>query len=300
MPTLFKGKTVDMDIQWFPGHMKKAIRVIEKNLPLVDIVIEIVDARIPMSSANPDLHNILKNKQRMKLVNKSDLADHNVTQKWISYFKNIGITAIAVDCKAGKGLKNLPKEMKIVLKDKIERDIKKGMIGKPIRAMVVGIPNVGKSIFINKMANKSKAKVENRPGVTRGKQWIDVGEGLEFLDMPGILWPKFDDQLVGEKLAYIGSINDNILDIEILAVRLLNFLYRDYSNLLINRYKLDKINISIDNEWHLLKLIGKKRGMIIPGGDVDIHRAAIMVLNEFREGKIGKISLELPNINKKT
>lgn len=283
-----------VDVQWFPGHMAKTRRLIEKNLPLVDIVIEILDARAPISSANPDLNKIIKNKPKIILINKSDLVNEDVVNKWISYYSRDNIKAVAVDSRNGKNLNKINLVIRNILKTKIEKRMQIGMVGMPIRAMVVGIPNVGKSSFINKMAKKKKTKVEDRPGVTRGKQWVIAENGLELLDMPGVLWPKFDDKKVGEKLAFLGSVKDDILDTENLAVRLLEFLCKNYKRLLLARYKVEEDIIDLEDFYALLKCIGKKRGMVIAGGSVDLERAAIMVLDEFRAGKIGKISLEVP------
>lgn len=283
-----------VDVQWFPGHMAKTRRLIEKNLPLVDIVIEILDARAPISSANPDLNKIIKNKPKIILINKSDLVNEDVVNKWISYYSRDNIKAVAVDSRDGKNLNKINLVIRNILKTKIEKRMQIGMVGMPIRAMVVGIPNVGKSSFINKMAKKKKTKVEDRPGVTRGKQWVIAENGLELLDMPGVLWPKFDDKKVGEKLAFLGSVKDDILDTENLAVRLLEFLCKNYKRLLLARYKVEEDIIDLEDFYALLKCIGKKRGMVIAGGSVDLERAAIMVLDEFRAGKIGKISLEVP------
>ena len=283
-----------VDVQWFPGHMAKTRRLIEKNLPLVDIVIEILDARAPISSANPDLNKIIKNKPKIILINKSDLINEDVVNKWISYYSRDNIKAVAVDSRDGKNLNKINLVIRNILKTKIEKRMQIGMVGMPIRAMVVGIPNVGKSSFINKMAKKKKTKVEDRPGVTRGKQWVIAENGLELLDMPGVLWPKFDDKKVGEKLAFLGSVKDDILDTENLAVRLLEFLCKNYKRLLLARYKVEEDIIDLEDFYALLKCIGKKRGMVIAGGSVDLERAAIMVLDEFRAGKIGKISLEVP------
>ena len=283
-----------MDIQWFPGHMAKAKRIIEKNLQLVDIVIEILDARAPKSSSNYDLYKIINKKHKLVLLNKSDLADDKITNEWERYYKLNNIEAVAIDSKSGYGLNKVCVVIKNILEEYIEKKIKRYMVGTTIRAMVVGVPNVGKSCFINKMAKKKKAKVEDRPGVTKGKQWIRVNDDLELLDMPGVLMPKFEDKIVGERLAFLGSINDNILDKEYLAIKLLEFLFKNYNNFVLKRYKIDE-NICFFNDfYHLLEIIGKKRGMIVSKGEIDMERTAIVVLDEFRSGKIGKISLEKP------
>ncbi|MBP0979166.1 MAG: ribosome biogenesis GTPase YlqF [Oscillospiraceae bacterium] len=286
--------TDNINIQWFPGHMAKAKRIIQKNLSLVDIIIEILDARAPKSSSSFDLDKIINQKPRLILLNKSDLADPVVTKNWANYYKNINIKSCIVDSRASKGLEKVVVVIKEILKDEIQKRINKGMIGRPIRAMIVGTPNVGKSSFINRMAKQKKARVEDRPGVTRGKQWISTDFGLEFLDMPGVLSPKFEEKEVGENLAFLGSVNDNILDLENLSIRLLEFLYSSYKNYLFNRYKIIETQIDWEDSLGLLKIIAKNRGMFISGGELDLERASITVLDEFRSGKIGRISLESP------
>ena len=276
-------------IQWFPGHMTKTKRKIAEILPLIDGVAEVIDARIPYSSQNPDILEIVGNKPRIVLLNKCDIADPTVTNQWINNFKKQGIIAIELDCKTGKGLNNFKVAVKERLKDKLEQYRAKGMAGKPLRIMVVGIPNVGKSSFINKISGNNKAKVENRPGVTRGNQWFTIDKELELLDTPGVLWPKFDDMSVGERLAFTGAVKDGVLDIELLAVRLLEILSVNYQDLLTARYGA----LSFESDaYDLLCQIGKRRGMIIRGGETDTLRAATMLLEEFRNCKIGKISLE--------
>ncbi|MBR6548640.1 MAG: ribosome biogenesis GTPase YlqF [Clostridia bacterium] len=277
------------NIQWFPGHMTKTRRKITEILPLIDAVAEVLDARIPLSSQNPDLPDIIGNKPRIILLNKCDMADGAVTEKWISYFKSKGITAIAVDCKSGKGLNNFKTTVKELLGDKLEIYRSKGMVGKPLRVMVVGIPNVGKSSFINRIAGVGKAKVENRPGVTRGNQWFTIDKELELLDTPGVLWPKFEDVTVGEHLAFTGAVNDRVIDVELLAVRLLEILCVQYKDLLVARYG----ELDFDDEpYEILGQIGRKRGMVMRGGEIDTVRASNMLLEEYRNLKIGKISLE--------
>lgn len=272
--------------------MTKAKRKIEQDIKLVDAVAEIVDARIPVSSRNPILDQIIKSKPRIILLNKCDMADPNQTLNWIKYYKNENITAIAVDCKTGKGLNLFLPSVNSALKDKLEIWKSKGIVRKNVRIMVVGIPNVGKSSFINKMSKGTKAKVEDRPGVTRGNQWFSIGKGYELLDTPGVLWPKFDDPTVGEKLAFTGAIKDQIIDIELLAVKILELLRDEYKNELVERYKLKKEDISNFTGYELLELIGKKRGMLISGGEIDTARASTMILDEFRAGKLGRITLE--------
>lgn len=282
------------DIQWFPGHMAKTRRLIQSNLSLVDGIVEILDARTPLSSRNPEMDRLTTGKPKMILLNKCDMADEKITSLWIDYFKSIGITAIAVDCKNGKGVKNfLPVLKSKVLNELLEKRNAQGMVGRPIRLMIVGIPNVGKSSFINKMAQSKRTKVEDRPGVTRTKQWVKIGEGAEMLDMPGVLWPKFDDQNVACKLAFTGAIKDDILDIEALAMKLLANLAVNYPDTLASRYKID-ISEN-DSGFDLLEKVGRKRGMLISGGEINTERAAITVLDEYRSGKLGRITLEKPD-----
>lgn len=276
-------------IQWFPGHMAKTKRKIKETLPIIDAVAEVVDARIPLSSRNPDLKEIIENKPHIVLLNKCDMADANATKEWIDFYKSSGITAIPIDCKSGKGLNLFKDNVKFALKDKLESYKEKGMVGKPLRVMVVGIPNVGKSSFINKIAGKTRAKAENRPGVTRGNQWFTIDKQLELLDTPGVLWPKFEDETVGEHLAVTGAVKDQILDAELLAMRLLEILATDYPDLLTARY--GELDFSLD-AYDLLAVIGKKRGMVIRGGETDTLRAANMLLEEYRNQKIGNITLE--------
>lgn len=282
------------NIQWFPGHMAKTRRLIKENLSLVDCVVEILDARIPFSSKNPEMDKLVNGKPRMFLLNKSDLADSNVTNQWIDYYKNLGISAVLpIDCKSGKGIKSfLPTLKSQVLNDLISRRESKGMVGIPLKIMIVGIPNVGKSSFINRMAGGKRAKVEDRPGVTRTKQWVRFGENVEMLDMPGVLWPKFEDQTVAHKLAFTGAVKDDVIDLETLSMMLLENISQSYPKSLVERYKIE---ISpTDDGMVLLQKIGKKRGMLISGGEVNMERASIMVMDEFRGGKLGKITLETP------
>ena len=276
-------------IQWFPGHMAKTRRKIAEQLKLIDAVAEIVDARIPISSRNPDLKEIIGDKPHLILLNKCDMADDTETKKWIEYYKTQGIYAIPVDCKNGRGITGFKDTVKTVLADKLAAYREKGMVGKPLRVMVVGIPNVGKSSFINRIAGGNRAKVENRPGVTRGNQWFSVDKELELLDTPGVLWPKFDDNTVGEHLAFTGAVTDRIIDTELLAMRLLEILILQYPQLLEQRYKISDFP---EDSYDALCLLGKKRGMMIRGGETDTERAANMLLEEFRSCKIGKITLE--------
>lgn len=281
------------NIQWFPGHMAKTRRLIKANLSLVDAIVEIVDARTPMSSSNPEMESLTSGKPRIILLNKCDLADEKSTQIWVNHFKKKGCAAIPVDCKSGKGLKNfLPTVKNQVLSELMEKREAHGMSGAALRLMVVGIPNAGKSSFINKMAGSKRAKVEDRPGVTRSKQWVKIDNNVELLDMPGVLWPKFEDQEIAVRLAFTGAIIDAILDIETLAMKLLSYLAEQYPDSLADRYKIQAE--SEDTGLELLEKVGRKRGMVISGGEINTERAAITVLDEFRSGKLGRITLELP------
>lgn len=279
-------------VQWFPGHMAKTRRLIKESLPLVDGVTEIIDARIPYSSSNPELSELIGNKPRIVLLNKSDMADRAATAQWIEYYKKIGIRAVAADCRSGRGLNNYITAVREVLKDKIKQNEERGMAGRALRIMVVGIPNTGKSSFINRMAGSARAKVADKAGVTRQNQWFAIGNGIELLDTPGVLWPKFDDPKVGDRLAFIGSVKDEILDSEILAERLLDVMKTDYADRLRERYKIT--DFEEKEPWELLEMIGRKRGMIIKGGEIDTQRASVMLLDEYRAGKLGTISLERP------
>ena len=284
-------------IQWFPGHMTRTKRQIEKSLKMVDIVAEILDARVPVSSRNPILGKLIGNKPRLILMNKSDMADAAATARWIAYYKEKGIKAIALDCRTGKGVNGFMLAIREVLQEQIARWEAKGMTGRPIRVMVVGIPNVGKSSLINKMCrggNAGKADVQDRPGVTRQNRWFTIGKGFELLDTPGVLWPKFDDPIVGERLAFTGAVKDDVVDVEGLASRLLEVLRDTYPQAMTARYKLEGIELSDMQGYELLELVGKKRGFLISGGEINTERAAITVLDEFRSGKLGKITLELP------
>lgn len=281
-------------IQWFPGHMTKTKRQIQSSLKLVDAVAEIIDARIPASSRNPDLAKLVQNKPRVILLNKCDMANQTATKMWIDYFKKQNLVAIPVDCKSGRGLDKFAPAVNTVMSHKIARLKEKGMVNPTIRIMIVGIPNVGKSSFINKMVKKNRAKVEDRPGVTRGNQWYTIAKNLEMLDTPGVLWPKFDDKTVGEHLAFTGAVKDQILDIELLAVRLLDFIKELKPADFITRFKLENEDVENIDSYELLKMIGKKRGMLVSGGEIDTERAAIMLLDEFRSAKLGRITVEMP------
>ncbi len=277
------------NIQWFPGHMTKTRRKIAEVLPIIDAVAEIVDARIPASSRNPDLLDIIKDKPLIILLNKCDMADAKQTARWIDYYKSKGILPIPIDCKSGKGIGNFKDTVKSALSDKLEQYKAKGMVGKPLRIMVVGIPNVGKSTFINRIAGGGRVKVENRPGVTRGNQWVTIDKQLELLDTPGVLWPKFEDQTVGERLAFTGAVKDAVIDIELRAIRLIENLSENYPELLKERYGVEAQGA---DSYEVLCQIGKKRGMVIRGGETDTERAAAMLLEEYRNCKIGRITLE--------
>lgn len=279
-----------MNYQWYPGHMTKAKRMMQENIKLIDLIIELVDARIPMSSRNPDIDELGKGKSRIILLNKSDLADAGQNQEWESFFKEKGYFVQQLNAKTGAGIKNIQALVQESCKEKIERDRKRGIINRPVRAMVVGIPNVGKSTFINSFAGKACAKTGNKPGVTKGKQWIRLNKNLELLDTPGILWPKFEDQKIGERLALIGSINDEILHVDELAVALIRNLKNSYLDLLEKRY-----DITIDEDaYDTLKRIAIARKCLQKGELPDVDRASSMLLEDFRSGKLGRITLERP------
>lgn len=285
------------NIQWFPGHMAKTRRLIRSNLSLVDAVAEILDARTPMSSSNPEMDSLTAGKPRIVILNKCDLADERSTQKWLNYYSRRGIAGIAADCKSGRGLKSfLPTVKTKALSELLEKRSRNGMTGAPVRLMVVGIPNVGKSSFINRMAGSKRAKVEDRPGVTRTKQWVKLENGVELLDMPGVLWPKFEDQSIAVKLAFTGAVKDDILDTETLAMKLLSYLAENYPDALMERYKIEAS--AEETGLQLLEKVGRKRGMMISGGKINTERAAITVIDEFRSGKLGRITLELPPSDK--
>ncbi len=290
-------------VQWFPGHMAKTRRIMQSNLKLVDAVVEITDARIPYSSRNPEMDELVGSKPRLILLNKADSADQAVTSSWLEYYKKQGIPALATDCRSGKNVNKIHTMLKELLAEKIERWKVHGMVGRPIRIMIVGIPNVGKSSFINRLAGSKKTKVEDRPGVTRGKQWVNLENDLELLDMPGVLWPKFEDKAVGEHLAFTGAVKDDVMDMEYLACRFLELINKTYPTLVSERYGVitddvpenDDDSIGCVQGFEFLERIGKKRGFLISGGEINTERAAITVMDEFRSGKIGKISLEKPN-----
>lgn len=283
-----------MSIQWFPGHMAKTRRRIKEDLKLVDIVMELLDARVPQSSSNPVLRDIIQKKPRVIVLNKSDLADSAQTSRWIAAYKEEGFTAVAVESKTGKGLPALYSAVRQALSEQRAAWEKKGMVGRPIRVMVLGVPNVGKSSIINRMitgGSAGKAEVRDKPGVTRQNRWFTVGKGFELLDTPGVLWPKFEDPVVGEHLAFTGAVKDEILDIEGLAGRLLELLSHLYPQAVSTRYKIALPENPLPGHT-LLEMVGRKRGMLISGGEIDTERAAITVLDEFRGGKLGPITLE--------
>ena len=279
-----------MNFQWYPGHMTKAKRMMQENIKLIDLVVELVDARIPMSSRNPDIDELGKNKARLILLNKSDLADEKQTDAWMQYFKEKGYSVVKVNARKNGGLKSIHAVIQEACKEKIERDRKRGILNRPVRAMVVGIPNVGKSTFINSLAGKACAKTGNKPGVTKGKQWIRLNKNVELLDTPGILWPKFEDQSVGLKLAFIGSIKDDIMNLEELAAELIHTLTDNYPGILQEKYGITEHG----NPYLCLEEIAKNRHCLVRGNELDMNKAAILLLDDFRNGRIGRITLEFP------
>lgn len=281
-----------MNYQWYPGHMTKAKRMMQEDIKLIDLVIELVDARVPLSSRNPDIDELGKNKSRLILLNKADLADKNANKKWGEYFRGQGYFVQEVDSRSGAGMKAISAIIQEACKDKIERDRKRGIKNRPVRAMVVGIPNVGKSTFINTYAGKACAKTGNKPGVTKGKQWIRLNKNVELLDTPGILWPKFEDQAVGLRLALIGSINDEILNIDELAMELITFLKNQYPGTLEKRFQLDESEEK--SAVQILEEIARVRGCLIRGGELDYGKASKLLMDDFRSGKLGRVTLELP------
>lgn len=282
--------SIKQNVQWFPGHMAKTRRLLRECLPQVDAVVEVLDARVPESSRNPELSELIKGKPRIILLNKCDVADAAATDRWLSFFRKNGFVALAVDCRSGKGLKRFVPLLREVLHERIEKNNERGMAGKPLRCMVVGIPNTGKSSFINKMAGRVRAEVADRAGVTRQNRWFAIGDGVELLDTPGVLWPKFDDPRVGDKLAFIGSVKDTVVDVQTLSIRLLEIMQTEYPDRLRERYKISGFE---DLEpWEILEMIGKKRGMLLRGGEIDYERAAAMLLDEYRGGKLGRLTLD--------
>lgn len=279
-----------MNFQWYPGHMTKAKRMMQENIKLIDLVIELVDARIPMSSRNPDIDELGKHKARLILLNKSDLADEKQSDAWMQYFKEKGYSVVKVNARKNGGLKSIHAVIQEACKEKIERDRKRGILNRPVRAMVVGIPNVGKSTFINSLAGKACAKTGNKPGVTKGKQWIRLNKNVELLDTPGILWPKFEDQSVGLKLAFIGSIKDDIMNLEELAAELIHTLTDNYPGILQEKYGITEHA----NPYLCLEEIAQNRHCLVRGNELDMNKAAILLLDDFRNGRIGRITLEFP------
>ena len=279
-----------MNYQWYPGHMTKARRMMEENIKLIDLVIEVVDARIPMSSRNPDIDNLAKNKARLILLNKSDLSDERLNQQWIDYFAQKGVLCLKLNSRCGAGFKQMNSAIERACHEKIERDKKKGIMNRPVRAMVVGIPNVGKSTFINAYAGRACAKTGNKPGVTKGKQWIKLSKTVELLDTPGILWPKFDSEIVGRNLALIGSMNDEVINIEDLAFEAVTFLKNNYSGNLSERYGVDEDEETLE----IMDAIAAKRGCLKRGAMTDYEKLAGIILDDFRSGRIGRITLEKP------
>lgn len=279
-----------MHFQWYPGHMTKAKRMMQENIKLIDLVIELVDARIPLSSRNPDIDELGKNKARLVLLNKADLAEDKWNDAWAEYFKKKGFSVVKVNSRKGGGIKSIQGVIREACAEKIERDRKRGILNRPVRAMVVGIPNVGKSTFINALAGKACAKTGNKPGVTKGKQWIRLNKQVELLDTPGILWPKFEDQEVGLKLAFIGSIKDEVLQTEELAAELIHFLRDEYPQVLPEKYDIDMD----EDDYVVLNRIAKSRNCIVRGNELDTEKAALLLLDDFRNGKLGRLTLEYP------
>ena len=282
-----------MNIQWYPGHMTKAKRMMQEDIKLIDVVIELIDARVPYSSKNPDIDALAANKYRLILLNKTDLADAAVTAEWEAYYKEKGFFVAKINARSGDGMKNISNVVKEACKEKIERDRKRGILNRPVRAMVVGIPNVGKSTFINALAGKACAKTGNKPGVTKGKQWIRLNKNVELLDTPGILWPKFEDQTVGLRLAFIGSIKDEILQTEELASELVKFLNQSYPGVLEEKYTIE----SSEDNYEVLRRIAESRHCLVRGSELDVEKAAAILLDDFRNGRLGRLTLELPEEN---
>lgn len=291
-----------MQIQWYPGHMTKAKRAMKEDIKLIDLVIELVDARVPLGSRNPDIDELAKGKGRIVLLNKADLADDGCTERWIAWFKEQGIHALRINARSGMGMKQIQPLVQEACKEKIERDRRRGIKNRPVRTMVVGIPNVGKSTFINSFAGKACAKTGNKPGVTKGNQWIRLNKTLELLDTPGILWPKFEDPNVGLYLAFIGSINDEILDKEELAAELIKNMSGRYGKRLEERYGVTLVeNTAGDGEdtkkaWEILREIARARSCLLKGSELDTKKAAGFLLDDFRNGKLGRVTLEVPEV----
>ena len=279
-----------MHFQWYPGHMTKAKRMMQENIKLIDLVIELVDARVPVSSRNPDIDELGKNKARLILLNKADLAEDKWNDEWAEYFRKRGFSVVKVNSKKGGGIKSIQGVIADACKEKTERDRKRGIMNRPVRAMVVGIPNVGKSTFINSLAGKACAKTGNKPGVTKGKQWIRLNKNVELLDTPGILWPKFEDQSVGMKLAFIGSIKDEILQTEELATEMIRFMLQYYRGVLAQKYEIEEE----EDPYACLAGIARSRHCLLKGGELDMQKAAQMFIEDFRSGRLGRLTLEYP------
>ncbi len=286
------GQPGSRTVQWSPGHMAKTRRMIQENLKLVDLVVEIIDARIPVSSRNPDLDELVGEKPRLILLNRADQADPGMNRVWSDWFRRQGLSVLQTDCKTGAGVKQFPAAVRGILADKITRWEERGQVGRPIRVMVVGVPNVGKSTFINQVAQRKVAAAENRPGLTRGKQWVTVDAGLELLDTPGILWPRFEDETVGLHLAFTGAVKDTIMDLEALGCHLILLLARRYPEAVQARYKIGTPEDA--QGWELLEAAARKRGFLVSGGEVDLERMARVLLEEYRSGKLGRFTLEEP------
>ena len=280
-----------MHFQWYPGHMTKAKRMMQENIKLIDLVIELVDARVPISSRNPDIDELGKNKARLILPNKSDLAEDKWNDAWSEYFREKGFSVVKVNSKKGGGIKSINGVIQEACKEKIERDRKRGILNRPVRAMVVGIPNVGKSTFINALAGKACAKTGNKPGVTKGKQWIRLNKNVELLDTPGILWPRFEDQAVGLKLAFIGSIKDEILQTEELAAELVTFMNKNYPGVLESKYNVEEDTDS----YGMIARIAESRHCLVRGNELDTEKASVLLMDDFRNGRLGRLTLEYPD-----
>ena len=280
-----------MHFQWYPGHMTKAKRMMQENIKLIDLVIELTDARVPVSSRNPDIDELGKNKARLVLLNKADLADEKWNDAWMEYFQGQGFSCVKVNSKKGGGMKSIHAVIQEACREKIERDRKRGILNRPVRAMVVGIPNVGKSTFINSLAGKACAKTGNKPGVTKGKQWIRLNKNVELLDTPGILWPKFEDQSVGMKLAFIGSIKDEILQRTELAAEFVKLMQQDYPGVLAEKYSVEEDG----DAYGILEGIARSRHCVVRGSELDIEKASALLLDDFRDGRLGRLTLEYPD-----
>ncbi len=279
-----------MNYQWYPGHMTKARRMMEENIKLIDLVIELVDARLPLSSRNPDIDVLARNKARLILLNKSDLADESANRDWVEYFRGKGFSVLLMDSRSGAGIRQTNAAVEEACREKRERDRRKGIINRPIRAMVVGIPNVGKSTFINAYAGRACAKTGNKPGVTKGKQWIRLNKNMELLDTPGILWPKFDDQKVGQRLAMVGSIRDEILNTQELSLEIVDFMQAEYPGALCQRYGVSEEQPALN----MLDEIAQRRGCLKKGAETDYAKLSGIILDDFRSGRLGRFTLEKP------